>query len=94
MDFFLPGGEFFPTPAVDDIGLLSPQAQGGAGGVHGHVAAAEGGHLFTPDQGGVVIGEVIRLHEVGTGQILIGGIDADVMLPGNLQKHGQPGANA
>ena len=93
VDFFLPGGEFFPAPTIDDVGLLRPQAQGGPGGVHGDVAAPKGGNLLAPDQGSVVIGEVVGLHQVGTGQIFIGRIDADVVLAGNLQEHGQPGAD-
>ena len=52
------------------------------------------GHVLALDDGRVVLGEGIGLHQVGAGQVLVGGIDADEVLAGNLHEDGQAGADA
>ena len=91
---FLPaGGQLLHGAAVDDIDLFRPQAQGRAGGVHGHVAAAYHRHPAALHDGGLGIVQ-IGLHQVGAGQELIGGIDALQGLAGNVHEIRQAGAGA
>mgnify|MGYP000505954141 CR=1 FL=1 len=45
-DFFFVGRHFMPCAAVGQHDLLGTQAQAGACGVDGHVAAADDNHLF------------------------------------------------
>ena len=94
VDFRRAGGQLVMGAPVDDIGMLGAQAQGGAGPVHGDVAAAEGGDILAFDDGRVTFGEGIGLHQVGAGQVFVGRIDADEMFAGDLQEDRQPGADA
>ncbi|CDB30446.1 unknown [Firmicutes bacterium CAG:137] len=90
---FLPGGHLRFAPAVDNVHVLCPQAHGAAGAVHGHVAAAHHGHSLAPDDGRVgLLG--VGLHQVGPGQVLVGGVDALEGLSGDVHKHGKTGAGA
>jgi hypothetical protein len=90
VDFRGPGRHLRLGAAVDDVGMVRAHAQGGAGRVHGHVAGPEGGHILAFDQGRVVFREGVRLHQVGPGEIFVGRVNADQVLAGNVQEHGQP----
>ncbi len=68
--------------------MLGPHALGAAGGVHGHVAAADDGGGAGVLQGGVVPLPV-GLHQVDTGQVLVGGVHPRQGLAGDAHKHGQ-----
>ncbi len=46
VDFRATSRQFVMGTPVDDVGVLGAQAQGGAGAVHGDVAAAEGGDIL------------------------------------------------
>ena len=69
---------------------LGAQPLGAAGGVHGHVAAADHGHgLALQVHDGRVAVLAVGLHQVDTGQELVGGIDALQVLAGDIHEHGQ-----
>ena len=88
------GRQLLHTTAVNHPNL-SAQALGAAGGVHGHVAAAHHGHLLALQiHDGRIAVLPIGLHQVDTGQELIGGIHALQVLAGNMHEHGQTGAGA
>src|SRR5699024_10719822 len=93
LHFLLAGGQLLHAAAVDDVDRLGAQAQGAAGGVHGHVAAAYYGHLFSHVDVGVAVAAV-GLHQVGAGQELVGGVDALQAFAGDAHKAGQAGAGA
>ena len=85
---FQTGGHFGLTTAVDDIHVLRAQTHCAAGGVHGHVAAADHRHSLGLDDGGIgFLG--VSLHQVGTGQIFVGGQNALQRLAGDVHEHGQ-----
>ena len=92
LHLFLTGGELLHAAAVDDVDL-GAQTLGAAGGVHSHVAAAHNGHLLGMLDGGVGVG-LIGLHQVDTGQELVGGVDAPVVDAGDVHEHGQARAGA
>ncbi len=93
MDLFVPGGHLHPAAAVHDFGLR-PQPQRGTGGVHGHVAAADGDHFLAADGCRAVLGKTEGFHQVGAGEILVGGVDADQVLTGDFHELGQSGPRA
>ncbi len=72
MNLFLPGGHLHFRPAIDDIGVIRAQAQRRPDRVHGHIAAADDGDVVPADDGRVIFGEKIGLHQIGPGQIFIG----------------------
>ena len=94
MHFFGTGGQFLFGTAVHDVDLFRAQTLGAAGRVHGHVAAAhDAGHLAHLD-GGVVVGEIVGLHQVGAGEELVGGVNAQQVLAGDALEVGQARAGA
>ena len=88
------GGQLLHAAAVHHV-HLSAQPLGAAGGVHGHVAAADHGHglALQVHDGGVAV-LAVGLHQVDTGQELVGGIDALQVLAGDVHEHGQARAGA
>ena len=80
--------------AVDDVDLLGAQAQRRAGRVHGHVAAAEHGHLRRPLERRVAGREAKAAHEVAAREVLVGGVHAVQVLAGDLEEPRQAGAGA
>ena len=71
----------------------APEAPGTAGGVHRHIAAADDDDLLPPADRSVVL-VLIGLHQVDTGEVLIGGDDAAELLPVDAHKPGQAGTGA
>ena len=63
-------------PAVDQVHLLGAEPQRRAGGIHGHVAAAEHGGDLGVDDGRVGAAPVVGAHQVGARQVLVGREDA------------------
>ena len=74
VDLFGTGGELSLGAAVDDVDL-GAHALGTPGGVHGHVAAADNSHLLVVEDGGLRP-LLVGLHQVDTGEVLVGGVDA------------------
>ena len=70
------GGHLRLAAAVDDVHVLRAQALGAAGGVHGHVAAADHRHGLGSCMMGVSYSSRVGLHQVDAGQVLVGGVDA------------------
>ena len=66
------------------------QALGNTGSIHGHVAAAHNRHIVEVLEGGVVI-IAVGLHEVGAGENLVGGVDAEEVFARDVQELGQAG---
>ena len=76
--------------------VTSPaQAPGGAGRIHGGIAAADDDHLFALDlrQRGLVVLQV-GLHQVDPGEELVGRQDAEHVLAGHIHEARQTGAGA
>ena len=75
--------------------MLGTQAQRRAGGVHGHVAAAEHDDVLAMADGRVVLGELVRLHEVRAREVLVRAVHAGQVLAVDVQEarkaraHGQ-----
>ncbi len=92
VDLFGTGWELRLRATVYDMDIGS-QALGAPGGVHGHVAAAHHSHLLAVEDGCLGIG-LICLHQVDTGQVLIGGVHTHQGLSRDLHKHRQSGAGA
>ena len=86
------GGELGLASSVYNM-YVSAQAQRGSRGVHGHVSAAHDGHLFARRDGGVIV-VAECLHQVASGQILIGGEYAVGVLSGDAHELGKSGAGA
>ena len=74
---------------MEDCGA---EALGGAGGVHGDVAAADGGDALALEDGRVGAGELIGGHQVHAGEVFVGGIDALEVLARHVHEHRQAGA--
>ena len=62
--------------------------------VHGNVAAAEHHDVLALADRGVVDGEVVRVHEVGAGEVLVGAVHAGQVLARNLEEAGETGAHS
>ena len=88
------GRKLLHTAAVHHI-HLGAQTLGAAGGVHSHVAAADNSDLLALEvhNRGVRVG-LIGLHQIDTGEELVGGIHALEILTGDVHKHGQTRARA
>ena len=87
------GRHFGLAPAVDDVHVAGAQTHGAAGRIHGHVAAAHNRNGLGMDDGRIgLLG--VGLHQVGTGQVFIGGQNALQALAGDVHEHGQTGAGA
>ena len=80
------GGHLGLGAAVGDDRALGAQALGGADGVHGHVAAAEDDDVLAVLGRGVVLREVVRLHEVHAGEVLVGEEDVRQVLAGDVEE--------
>ena len=92
VDFLQTGGHLLFGPAVDDISL-GTQAFGTAGGVHSHVAAAHDGDCLAVADGGLIaLVALVSLHQVDSGQVLVGGVDTHVALARDAHEIGQTGA--
>ncbi len=85
-------GHLFLGAAIRDDRVLGAQALGGAHGVHGHVAAAKDHDVLAVLGGGVVLGEVVGLHEVHAGEVLVGKEHVGEVLAGHVEELGQAGA--
>ena len=94
VDLLAAGGHFRFAPSVDDISLLGAEALGAAGGVHGHIAAADNGGAFPHFNGGIGMRKVISFHQIGAGQKLIGAVYAVEVFSGDLHEIGQTGTAA
>ena len=94
LHLFVTGGQLLHATAIDHPDL-SAQTLGAAGGVHRHVTAANDGNLLALKihDGGIAV-LAIGLHEVDTGQELVGGEHALEVLAGDVHKHGQTCAGA
>ena len=86
MDLFGPGGHLLARAAVEDVDVLGAQPPGRAGGVHGHVAAADHAHAPPADDRRVVVGKGVGLHQVRAGEILVGRVDAAEVLAGHAHE--------
>ena len=56
LDLFMPDGHFRLRAAVDHMNLICAQPQRAAGRIHGHVSAADRGHLLTSANGRIISG--------------------------------------
>ena len=56
---------------VGDNGVLGAQTLGGTDGVHSHVAATKDDDVLAVLGGGVVLGELVGLHQVHAGEVLV-----------------------
>ena len=74
---------------VGDDGVLGAQALGGTDGVHGHVAAAKDNDVLAVLGGGVVLGELVGLHQVHAGEVLVREEDVGQVLAGDVEELGQ-----
>ena len=79
--------------AVGQGNALGAQAQGGTGGVHSDVAAAEDNYVAAVANGRVVDREVIGMHKVGTGEVLVCAVHAGQVLARNMQEARQASAH-
>ena len=77
---------------VGDDGVLGAQALGGTDGVHGHVAAAKDNDVLAVLGGGVVLGELVGLHQVHAGEVLVREEDVGQVLAGDVEELGQASA--
>ena len=88
------GGKLLHAAAVHHI-HIGAQPLGAAGGIHSHIAAAYHGHLLALEIHNRRIGiGAVCLHQVNTGEELIGGIHALEILAGDVHEHGQARAGA
>ena len=94
MYFLEAGGHLLFRAAVDDGNFVRAQPQRRARRVHGHVAAADHGHLFAHAHGGVRLREGVGLHQVDAGQKLVGRVDAVEVLAGDALEARQARAGA
>jgi len=94
VDFFEPGRHLDLGAAVNDIHFLRTQALGAAGRVHRDIAAADDRHPAADLDRRVAVGELVRLHQVDTGQELIGRVDAVQVLARDAHEGRQAGACA
>ena len=74
--------------------LVGAQAKRGARGVHGHVTAAEDHDVLAVLGGRVELGEVLGLHEVHAGEVLVGAEDAGEVLARDVEEAGKARAHA
>ncbi len=88
------GRHLLLSAAVSQGHGVGAQTQRGAGGIHGHVAAAKDHDVLAVLDGGVKDGEVHGLHEVHAGEVLVGAEDAGKVLAGDVQELGQAGAHS
>ena len=86
MDLLDTGGHFSAAAAIDDADFFGSQAQRGPHAVHRGVAAADHRHVAPPHHGGVGLGELVRLHQVRPGEVLVRRIDADQVDAGNARE--------
>lgn len=93
-DFFVAGGHFEQGTAVDEVDFLCTEAEGGTCGIHGDVSAAEDGDAAGGVDGGIGVLGVVGSHEVGAGEVFVGGIDADEVFAFDAHKLGQAGAGS
>ena len=89
VDFLGAGGQLVSAAAVDDEHLVGAHALGAAGGVHGHVAGADDGDALRVGLYRRVVVVAVGLHEVYTGEVLVGGVDAEQVLARDVQELGQ-----
>ena len=81
------GRQFFHAAAVDDV-HVSAQTLGAARSVHGDVAAADDGDFLALKRHDGRVGAVlISLHQVDTGQELVGRVNAAEVLTGDVHEH-------
>ena len=88
------GGHFRAGATIDDMDAFRAHAQGGAGGVHGHVARAEDRDVLAVEGRSVVVGEVVGAAEVHAGQVFVGRKDPDQILTGHAEEYRQTGTHA
>ena len=94
LDLFVTGRQFFHAAAVDDV-HVSAQTLGAARSVHGDVAAADDGDFLALKRHDGRVGAVlISLHQVDTGQELVGGVNAAEVLAGDVHEHRKTCAGA
>ena len=93
VDLLQTGGHFGLAAAVDDINLVRAHALGAACRVHCDVAAADNGDLLGAQDRGVGV-FLVGLHQVDAGQVLIGRVNAVVVLARYAHEGGQTGARA
>src|ERR1022692_1280212 len=80
--------------AVHDVGLLRAEADRAARRVHRGVARADPRGPLRPVNGRVVLGERVRVHQVDTGEELVGRVDALEVLAGDVHEDGRASAGA
>ena len=93
LDLFLTGGQLVTAAAIGDVNMLGPEALRHTGRVHRDVSGADDGDAVKVLDGRVII-VTVGLHEVRTGQKLVGGIHAQEVLTRNVQELRQAGAGA
>ena len=86
------GGHLGLGAAVRDDGALGTQALCRTDSVHGNVAATKDHDLLGVLGGGVVLRELVRLHEVHAGEVLVGEVHVGQVLAGDVEELGQAGA--
>ncbi len=94
VDLLSPGGQLVTAAAVDYEHLVRAHALGAARRVHGHVAAADDGDALGVVLYRRIVVVAIGLHEVDTGEVLVGGVDAEQVLARDIHELGQTGAGA
>ena len=93
MDLLKTGGQLLLRAAVYDVDLLRAHALGAARRVHGHVAAAHDCNLVrVEDRGGGAV--LVGLHQIDTGQVLVGRVNAVGVLARHADKARQACARA
>ena len=88
MQLFQTGGHFRLAAAIDDVHMLRAETLRAARGIHGNVAAADDRNGVRTDDRRVAL-VAIALHEVDTGQVLVGGHNALERLALDVHEHGQ-----
>ncbi|OPZ20292.1 MAG: hypothetical protein BWZ10_00699 [candidate division BRC1 bacterium ADurb.BinA364] len=79
--------------AIDDR-HFGPKPQRRARRIHRHIAASDDSHALATDRRRVVIGELIRFHQVGARQVFVGRINADQVFSRDAHKRRQARARS
>ena len=93
LDLFLPCRKLFEGTPVYDVDMLCAETECSPCIIHSNVAAADDCYVAALHDGGNGIIEIC-LHEVGTGEELIGGVNALVCLAGDIHEVGKTCAGA
>src|SRR5210317_175705 len=93
MNLCSPGRHFLARSTVDDLDAFGAQAHRRSGRIHGHVSSTEYDDVFTNGDRRVDIGEFIGLHQIGSGQVLVGRENSDQIIAWNIHESRQTGTD-